>query len=67
MYSEVAKVEKKKKKKKRKLVKIIKFSCHRSAIVTGRQDTGGAVWCLPRTDHERTTCGPQLLVRRPRK
>lgn len=40
MYSEVAKLEKNK--NKRKLVKIIKFSCHRiSAIVTGRQETGG--------------------------
>ena len=67
MYSEVAKLQKKNK-NERKLVKIIKFSCHRrSAIVTGRQETGGNVWYLPRTNHERTTCGPQLLVRRPRK
>ena len=59
MYSEVAKLEKKNK-NKRKLVKIITFPCHRSAIVTGRQETVWAVWYLPRTDHERTTCGAQL-------
>ena len=66
MYSEVAKLQKKQ--KQEKIGENYKISCHRrSAIVTGRQETGGNVWYLPRTDHERATCGPRLSVRRPRK